>query len=607
MSPKRRARIIIWARRAVQTACLCLFVILLHAVHVKEGAPPSPWLKLFFDLDPLVAIGTWLAAHSLPSFPWLALITLVATVLLGRVFCGWVCPLGTVHNAASWLRKYVQRRPSSCVTGTVHPPKSPFKGGLAEDTSSDNWTRWQRGKYYLLAALLLMAVFGAHWIGVFDPMSLLFRATATAIYPGAQYAVEDAATDVYQSDPHLGPLHLKSVTEPVYRFTRDSVFGRKGQAFDGGTLILLLFAGVVLLNFYKSRFWCRYVCPLGGLLGLCSPRPVMRLVNTPGCTGCGLCAKQCPAAANPDKPGDWRPTECFGCWSCVAACNRGVIDFKFRSPLPAPSRRRLPGVQPPTRRRLPAVQPPTSAKLDLSKRALLSAGVGGLTGLVAFRLSPQSQGRSFNPALIRPPGARDERAFLQRCLQCGVCMKACPTNGLQPTLFEAGLEGIWTPMLVPRIGYCEYNCNLCGQVCPTQAIQPLTLEEKRSVKLGLATVDTTRCLPYAYNRECMICEEHCPTPKKAIYFMTQELKTRDGKTITLKQPYVDPDLCTGCGICENVCVFKDQAAIRVTSANETRHSGNRPVLPGLPGSDSAPVESPTESASAPYAQKQNNP
>jgi MauM/NapG family ferredoxin protein len=286
-----------------------------------------------------------------------------------------------------------------------------------------------------------------------------------------------------------------------------------------------------------------------------------------------------------------------------------VIDFKFRFSLRAPS----------------------SAKLDLSKRALLSAGVGGLTGLVAFRLSPQSQGRGFNPALIRPPGARDERAFLQRCLQCGVCMKACPTNGLQPTLFEAGLEGIWTPMLVPRIGYCEYNCNLCGQVCPTQAIQPLTLEEKRSVKLGLATLDTTRCLPYAYNRECMICEEHCPTPKKAIYFMAQELKTRDGKTITLKQPYVDPDLCTGCGICENVCVFKDQAAIRVTSANETRHSGNRPVLPGLPeklgrfpisgGSIdatveagnreashfSAPVESPTESASAPYAQTQNNP
>ena len=560
---KRRAALIVWVRRVVQAVCLSLFVVLLHAVHVNDSAPPSPWLKFFFDLDPLIPIGTWLSVHSLPSFPWLALITLIATVLLGRVFCGWVCPLGVVHNATSWLRKYVRKTP--------HP--------------RDNWTRWQRGKYYLLAGLLVMAVFGSHWIGVFDPMSLLFRATAAAVYPGAQYVVEDAATDVYQSDPHVGSLHLKAVTEPVYRFMRDTVFGRKGQTFDGGALILVLFAGIVLLNLYKNRFWCRYVCPLGGLLGVCSPRPVMRLVNTPGCTGCGLCAMKCPAAANPDKPGDWRSTECFGCWNCVATCNKGVIDFKFKSPLPAPS----------------------SAKLDLSKRALLSAGAGGLAGLVAFRLSPQSQARSYNPVLVRPPGARDERAFLQRCLQCGVCMKACPTNGLQPTLFEAGLEGIWTPVLVSRIGYCEYNCNLCGQVCPTQAIQPLPLEEKQKIKLGLATFDTGRCLPYAYNRECMVCEEHCPTPKKAIYFITQDLKTRDGETITLKQPYVDPDLCIGCGICEYVCVFKDQAAIRVTSANETRHSGNRPILPGLPGLGPAPAESSPEPAGDPYAQTQSNP
>ena len=563
MSPKRKANVVVWTRRAVQTACLLLFVVLFYATRLTEGVPPSPSLKLFFDLDPLVAIGTWLAAHSLPTFPWLALLTVMATILLGRVFCGWVCPLGAVHNAATWLRKYVRKTPPA----------------------RDNWTRWQRGKYYLLIALLLMAALGAHWIGVLDPISLLFRATSTTLYPGVQYAVDDAATDVYESDPHLGPLHLKSVTEPVYRFMRDSVFKRNGQGFDGGALILLLFAAIVLLNFHKSRFWCRYVCPLGGLLGLCSPRPVMRLVNAQGCTGCGVCAIRCPAAANPDKPGDWRPTECFACYNCVAACNRGAIDFKFRSPLPTPS----------------------SAKLDLSKRAMLSAGIGGVTGLIAFRLSPQAQGHTFNPVLIRPPGARDERAFLQRCLQCGVCMKACPTNGLQPTLFEAGLEGIWTPMLTARIGYCEYNCNLCGQVCPTQAIQPLPIEEKRKFKLGLAAFDTGRCLPYAYDRECMVCEEHCPTPKKAIYFLPREVTARNGDSITLKQPHVDPDLCIGCGICENVCVFKDQAAVRVTSANETRHAGNRPILPGLPGLNTVPFEPSPPSGGNPYSQTQSNP
>jgi Pyruvate/2-oxoacid:ferredoxin oxidoreductase delta subunit len=184
-------------------------------------------------------------------------------------------------------------------------------------------------------------------------------------------------------------------------------------------------------------------------------------------------------------------------------------------------------------------------------------------------------------------------------------MKACPTSGLQPTLFEAGLEGIWTPMLVPHIGYCEYNCNLCGQVCPTQAIQPLPLEDKKKVKIGLAAFDTGRCLPYDYDRECLVCEEHCPVSPKAIYFFTTEVQTRDGKTIQVKQPRVDPELCTGCGICENVCVFKDRAAVRVTSANETRHSGNRAILPGLPGfQPETPEESPTP---IPYSQTESSP
>jgi len=555
VSPKRKANVVVWTRRLVQAACLLLFLALFYATRAVEGAAPDSRLKLFFDLDPLIALSTWLAARSLPSLPWMALLTAVATLLLGRVFCGWICPLGVVHNIASWIGKRMRG---------------------ARPARGDHWTRWQRAKYYLLAALLVMSVFGAHWIGVFDPISLLFRASATTLYPGAQYAVEHAASDVYDADPHLGSLHLKSATEPAYQFMKDRVFKQKLRGFDGGALILLFFAGIVLLNFYKNRFWCRYVCPLGGLLGLCSPRPVMRLTHAHGCTQCGRCATQCPAAANPDTPGDWRSTECFACYNCVAACNRGAIDFKFKSPLPAPS----------------------SAKLDLSKRALLSAGVGGVTGLIAFRLSPQAQGSSFNPGLIRPPGSREERAFLQRCLQCGACMKACPTNGLQPTLLDAGIEGIWTPMLVPRIGYCEYNCNLCGQICPTQAIQPLPIEEKKKVKMGLATFDTTRCLPYAYDRECMICEEHCPTPKKAIYFVPKELPTRNGETITLKQPHVDPDLCIGCGTCENVCVYKDRAAIRVTSANETRHSGNRPILGGFTTPSSEPAAS--EPAGNPY-------
>ena len=101
-------------------------------------------------------------------------------------------------------------------------------------------------------------------------------------------------------------------------------------------------------------------------------------------------------------------------------------------------------------------------------------------------------------------------------------MKVCITNGLHPTFLQAGFEGIWSPILIPRIGYCEFNCTLCGQVCPTDAIEHLDLEVKRERKIGLAFFDQNRCLPYAFEIDCIVCEEHCPTSSKAIVFIPCE-------------------------------------------------------------------------------------
>jgi len=521
--------------------CLILFLWLVLQARFAESEGSSPLLGLFFDLDPLILLETWLSAHAIAAGALLALITIGATLLLGRVFCGWFCPLGTIHNIAGWFRK----RPEPNAPPQTRSP-------------------WQRGKYLVLIALTVMALFGIHWIGIFDPISLLYRSVATAALPATQYAVEDASTAVYQTDPHVGPLHLTTVTEPAYRFSRDRVFVVPRQTFVNSLLIGLLFVTIVALNLVRPRFWCRYVCPLGGLLGLLAQRPAMRLHNDEStCNNCGKCNTVCPAAAQPDRRGEWLPVECFGCWNCVAACNFNSISFRFESPL----------------------HKPNAGRLDLSRRAALTAGAGGVASLLLFRLPPEAQAKAIPARLIRPPGARPEREFLQRCLQCGLCMRACPTNALQPAGLEGGIEGLWTPKLVPKIGYCEYNCNACGQVCPTEAIQPLAVEEKQATKIGLATFDRSRCLPYAYGRECMVCEEHCPVPDKAIYFVEREVQLRDGVTKVVKQPQVDPDLCIGCGICEWCCVFQDQAAIRVTTANESRNPNNQPILPGADQGD----------------------
>ena len=223
-------------------------------------------------------------------------------------------------------------------------------------------------------------------------------------------------------------------------------------------------------------------------------------------------------------------------------------------------------------------RPPHQSRLDLSRRLLFTSGLAGLGGGLLFRTGAMGQDRSFNPRLIRPPGALPEGDFLARCIRCGECMKVCPTNGIHPTLLEAGLEGLWSPVMKMKIGYCEYECTLCTQVCPTDAIKKLAVEAKQQVKIGLAFVDKNRCLPYAFARSCIVCEEHCPTPKKAIWFEEVEVMNRQGQVAKVKQPHVDPELCNGCGICENKCPVADQGAVYVTSVGETRNSRNQILL-----------------------------
>ena len=290
------------------------------------------------DLDPLVLVTTWLSTHTLAGLSLLAVLTIAITLVLGRVFCGWFCPFGTLHNAVGSLRAQF---------GRVLPRNS-------------RYSRWQRAKYYLLFALLVMVLFGVQWAGIFDPFSLLYRSLALTVLPALDVGVSVLSNAVYLGDPHLGGLHLRDATEPFYRWWQEHVTATELRVFSGTDLVFLIFVAALVLNLVRNRFWCRYVCPLGGLLGLASVRPWLRLRSDPAqCNNCQKCTMACPAAAQPEKPGEWLPTECFGCWNCVAACHQHALDFRFESPL----------------------RKPAAGTIDLSRRAALAsvaAGVGAL-------------------------------------------------------------------------------------------------------------------------------------------------------------------------------------------------------------------------------------
>lgn len=506
--------------RIITQIIIFLFFVFLFIQTESKGHDEIGYpVKIFLDFDPLIFFSTILSSKSLESAFLLSLIIIVITIIAGRFFCGWICPLGALNNFVSIFNK-----------------RKAFP------------INWHSVKYYLLVFLIVSSLFSLQLTGIFDPISLLIRSLSIGIYPVMNEAINSIIHALYDTDMRV----FMTLSNSLSSFFGKTFLSFHQPYFYQGIFISLLFIFILLLNLYEKRFWCRYLCPLGALLGFLSRYSFINRNVSDACISCGKCEKACPSAAYPQREVTWLKQECYYCWNCDDLCPVNAVKFNPSLPFNKPVNH-----------------------TDISRRRLTVSLVSAIVTVPLIRSSPNYKEGYFNPLLIRPPGARGEKEFLQRCVKCGECMKVCITNGLQPTLFEAGIEGLWTPMLVPKLGYCEYRCTLCGQVCPTGAIQRLSLTVKEKTKIGLAMIDKGRCLPHAFGIPCIVCEEVCPTPKKAILFKEIRYKDKDNRDIALQQPYVDTELCIGCGICESKCPVVDKPAIYVTSIGESRSKDNQ--------------------------------
>ncbi|MFH1624771.1 MAG: 4Fe-4S binding protein [Pseudomonadota bacterium] len=517
-------------RRTSQILFLLLFILLfVKTEYTGTNQIPYP-VKFFLDFDPLIGLSTVLASHGLPSglpkaLAW-SLVLVFLTLLLGRVFCGWVCPFGTLNHLTGRL---LFRKPSGIQRLRYSP--------------------WQKGKYYLLIGLIVASIFTLQLVGFLDPLSFLIRSLAVSINPAFNYVINSLFDFLYKTRLDV----LTYISEPVYALFKSTVLSFKQPHFNQGFVIGFIFLGMLLLNMVRPRFWCHFICPLGALLGIISRYSPLHLEGEEGCISCGKCLARCQGGALPSGPEGWRKSECLFCWNCESSCPLKSVHFRFSWPFKK-----------------------GETGIDLTRRHILASALGGMFVVPFIKLRPISN--SPHPRLIRPPGAQSEREFLKTCVKCGECMKVCLTNGLHPSLLEGGIEGIWSPILIPKLGYCEYACTLCGQVCPTGAIRELGEEEKKTIKIGLAFINKNRCLPYAFNTRCIVCEEQCPTYPKAIWLEEKDIVDRDGRVKRLQLPVVDPKLCIGCGICEYQCPVVDNPAITITSIGESRSTQSSIIL-----------------------------
>ena len=236
------------------------------------------------------------------SFYWLALpvAVIASTLISGPVFCGWICPTGTLQEWTAMLRRRVGppvgTRPTvrqrillaACFTGFLALVIQIGVGKkLFVEDSSLHWA----------AALLLLC-----WLvltGAIDdlPTRSLRALSIVAIF--------------------ISALSHLIITSPVhFAFT-----ARDDPASALATLVIMV------ASFFVLRGWCRYLCPWGYLMGFLHRFSRLRVVRVPSrCNDCGTCAGTCDIGAI--DAGKVRTEHCQFCLACVDHCPRGAMEVR---------------------------------------------------------------------------------------------------------------------------------------------------------------------------------------------------------------------------------------------------------------------------------------
>ncbi|MCF0203478.1 MAG: 4Fe-4S binding protein [Bacteroidaceae bacterium] len=430
------------------------------------------------------------------------------TLILGRVYCSVVCPLGVMQDIISWI-----------------------SGRRKKHRHRFSYSRPLTVLRYAVLVLFIIALVA----GVGSAAALL------APYSSYGRIVQNLFSPVYLCANNL----LAGMAERMesYAFYEREVWVRSVSTF---AIAIATFVLIAVLAWRSGRTYCNTICPVGSFLGLLARYSWLKpVINTEKCNSCGLCGMSCKASCIDSKAHAIDYSRCVGCMDCISVCKHGALSYAHAAKVKAED-----------------IQDNTSAP-DTGRRAFLAG-----TAMLATGLAVKAQEKKVDGGLaaildkekptrqtpVVPPGAVALRHFAQHCTGCQLCVSACPNDVLRPS---SGLMTLMQPEMSFERGYCRPECTKCSEVCPTGAILEITSADKAATQVGHAVWVKKNCVAVNDNVACDNCARHCPTGAITM------IPTVAGDDESRKIPSINTERCIGCGACENLCPARPFSAIYV--------------------------------------------
>ena len=514
---------------------------------------PSPWYRglTWLQFVPSLMKFIQTIGHGLAVTAYGFILILILTLLFGRVYCSFICPLGIFQDVTNWFSVKVRNAGKKRFRFRFAKPETKLRYSILIITCLSLFT----GSIFLVTLLDPFSNFGRFVSNFFQPIYIMCNNILVKILESFGSYVLYPVT-VVQTDP-------LALIVPV-----------------------IMFGLVIWLSVWRGRLFCNTVCPVGTLLGLISKASLYKIrFDTAKCNQCGECMFACKSQCIDIKNKNIDFGRCVGCGNCIKCCDKNAIGYSLK----------------------PVTIQSSSCKndeVDSSKRnfvlssALLIAAFSGLSSVKLFAQSHRINRRmrrrkgemdelhelgsgkgklefvASHP--ITPPGSISHKHFTRACTACHLCVSACPTKVLQPSLLEYGFFGMMQPYMDYDTNFCNYECTKCSEICPNGAILPLTVEEKLTTQVGVVRFERQNCIVYIDETSCGACSEHCPT--KAVRMVPYK------GLLTI--PEITPEICVGCGGCEHICPVTPYKAIVVDG--HTEHQAAQ--LPKEEELDSKPLD-----------------